>query len=1373
MLLSCTMAYAQSTDDFITTWTVSSSNLTITIPTNSNKTYDYIVDWGDGSEASEGLTGDATHTYASAGTYTVSISGTFPQIYFNNSGSKDNIVSIEQWGNIQWESMFKAFKGCSNLTLNATDAPDLSNATSLVQMFRNATSLTTNEAMNTWNTSTITNMWNVFNGATNFNQDISNWDVSNVTKMGSTFRNTSFNQDLSNWDISNVTTMQTMFTNSKLSPANYDKILIGWASLPSLQSDVNFGVNGLTYCSGATARQTIIDTYNWSFNSDIQDCSFITTWLVPSDNYEIKIPTTGSGYDYTVDWGDGTIEANFTGNAKHTYATAGTYTVKVSGDFPRIHFNGQNSANDILTIEQWGDIQWETMDEAFYDCVNLTLHASDAPDLSQVKNMNQMFWGATSMNSDLNHWDMSNVEETNAMFYEASAFNGDISSWNLSNVNNMRYMFFKAHSFNGDISNWDVSNVTNMEFLFYEAESFNGELNNWNTSSVTNMRSMFNRASSFNQDLSNWDVSNVISMRYTFSSASSFNQSLADWDISRVRFAMGMLNNSNLSTYNYDKTLTGWAQLNLFYNIEIGAAGLTYCYSFEDRESIENNGIRFIDDLHECNDFTSTWQVNSDGESITIPTNSDYTYDYRIDWGDGSDASEGVTGDATHTYATAGTYTIRILGDFPAIRFQNSASQDNILEITQWGEIEWESMHMAFSGCSNLQVTASDAPDLSNSPSLFGIFSFASSFDQDISHWDVSIIEDMRFMFYETPFNQDISNWNTSNVTQMNGMFAYTTAFNQDISSWDLANVESMHSLFRSAAAFNQDISSWNTAKVTTMYRMFYEASVFDQSLANWDISSVALAEGMFDNSGLSTLNYDATLAGWTKLDLVDGLTIGVEGLEYCDGSSRQNIIDNQGWTFDGDAQGCTDAFTSTWNVSAGENIIILINDAQTYDYNYTIYWGDGSADTGLTEHTSHTYTDAGTYTIRITGDFPAIYFNNAGSKTNIQDITQWGSIEWETMENAFKGCSNLTISAEDAPDLSRVTSLKGMFQNSGIVSGNLNNWNVSNVTNMSYMFNGASSFNEDLNDWDVSNVTTMAFMFTNANAFNGNVSAWNISSLTQADQLFYNASAFDQNLGNWDISNITSITQFIAGTNLSITNYDATLIGWAGLSLHTGQQFMATGLTYCNGSTARQYIKDTYHWSFYSDNYECKPFTSTWTVADGETITIPTNSSFDTYNYDVDWGDGSTPSSGETGDASHTYTTAGTYTIEISGDFPAIYFNKNGNHDNITDITQWGTIAWESMDYAFYGCSNLNISATDAPNLLNTTSMRYTFSEDTTLTADLNHWNVSTITDMYSIFREATNFNGDISDWDMSNVTDMSYICRVPTSNILIKSCG
>ena len=54
-------------------------------------------------------------------------------------------------------------------------------------------------------------MLSAFHYALNFDQDISNWDVSNVTEMGAMFAGTNFNQDISNWDVSSVTNMNGMF----------------------------------------------------------------------------------------------------------------------------------------------------------------------------------------------------------------------------------------------------------------------------------------------------------------------------------------------------------------------------------------------------------------------------------------------------------------------------------------------------------------------------------------------------------------------------------------------------------------------------------------------------------------------------------------------------------------------------------------------------------------------------------------------------------------------------------------------------------------------------------------------------------------------------------------------------------------------------------------------------------------------------------------------------------------------------------------------------------------------------------------------------------------------------------------------------------
>jgi surface protein len=101
-----------------------------------------------------------------------------------------------------------------------------------------------------------------------FNQDIGNWNTKNVTDMGDMFGYSVFNQNLGAWDVSKVTTLASFSTGS-FSQTNYDKILSGWSDINvstgevGLQSSVTFGMGTTTY-TDATARQYLIDTYNWT-----------------------------------------------------------------------------------------------------------------------------------------------------------------------------------------------------------------------------------------------------------------------------------------------------------------------------------------------------------------------------------------------------------------------------------------------------------------------------------------------------------------------------------------------------------------------------------------------------------------------------------------------------------------------------------------------------------------------------------------------------------------------------------------------------------------------------------------------------------------------------------------------------------------------------------------------------------------------------------------------------------------------------------------------------------------------------------------------------------------------------------------------------
>uniref|UniRef100_UPI00296E781F BspA family leucine-rich repeat surface protein n=1 Tax=Flagellimonas baculiformis TaxID=3067310 RepID=UPI00296E781F len=286
--------------------------------------------------------------------------------------------------------------------------------------------------------------------------------------------------------------------------------------------------------------------------------SFVTTWKTEAANEEILIVLSNAyTYDFTVDWGDGTVEQiNTAGDISHVYASAGTHTVAIKGQLPAVSFSGEGDPNPakLLTVEQWGSIQWKNMNSTFAYCSNMVLNATDKPDLSQVTDMAHMFRNAAAFNNDLSDWDTSNVTNMSLMFYGSTSFNGDLSGWDTSSVTDMAHMFRNATAFNKDLSDWDTASVTDMARMFYGATSFNGDISGWDTSKVTDMARMFYEAASFNGDIGDWDTSNVTDMGLMFTEATSFNGDISGWDTANVTDMSYMF----FGATEFNSDISGW-----------------------------------------------------------------------------------------------------------------------------------------------------------------------------------------------------------------------------------------------------------------------------------------------------------------------------------------------------------------------------------------------------------------------------------------------------------------------------------------------------------------------------------------------------------------------------------------------------------------------------------------------------------------------------------------------------------------------------------------------------------------------------------------------------------------------------------------------
>jgi surface protein len=282
---------------------------------------------------------------------------------------------------------------------------------------------------------------------------------------------------------------------------------------------------------------------------------FKTEWVPDDDSITIPVYShLGYSYNYDITWtnltdGSGGGSANgLTDSYTIKSLTPGdTYEIAISGTFPAISLGfGGNMGAELRKVTQWGDIHWLTFEQSFGNCPNLTITATDAPDLTEVTNMTFAFWNCSSLTTvpSMNSWDMSNVKTTYGMFSGASNFNANIGSWVLSSDTTLSLMFEYASNFNQDIGSWDVSNVRQMNRTFAYASVFNQYIGGWNTSKVWRTTEMFLSASAFNQDIGNWDMSKVESCDAMFREALSFNQDISSWNVSNVVKMGGMFENA-------------------------------------------------------------------------------------------------------------------------------------------------------------------------------------------------------------------------------------------------------------------------------------------------------------------------------------------------------------------------------------------------------------------------------------------------------------------------------------------------------------------------------------------------------------------------------------------------------------------------------------------------------------------------------------------------------------------------------------------------------------------------------------------------------------------------------------------------------------
>ena len=446
---------------------------------------------------------------------------------------------------------------------------------------------------------------------------------------------------------------------------------------------------------------------------------------------------------------------------------------------------------------------------------------------------------------------------------------------------------------------------------------------------------------------------------------------------------------------------------------------------------------------------------STNSTTISLPLESSGDYDFVVYWGDGNSSVVTAWNSAnkTHTYGVSGIYEIDIVGKIHGFRINNQGDREKLINITGWGGLLLGNSGNYFQGATNfVNITAGDV-NLSGVSDFNSMFHKASNFNGDIGSWNVSGATNMNSMFgFATAFNRDIGDWDVSGVTDMGSMFNYASAFNQDIGDWDVGRVTQIGYLFGDAPAFNQNLTKWRVCQVTN--RLEYDGGASAWSSANkpkWNepcVKSVDSVEGNYLKGGVVNIviefSENVSVTGVPKLELrFDG---GNKNATYVSGSGTTNLtfryvvqsgdvanrLDYVGVNslkLDGGVINATDdgndavltlpsrdslksvknvsvmggvgVFTTTWNTSAtnwessnSNQIRLPLYDGG--DYDFTVYWGDGSSSEVTawnSANKTHTYGSSGIYTINIIGKLDGFRFNYKGDRLKLINISSWGGV--------------------------------------------------------------------------------------------------------------------------------------------------------------------------------------------------------------------------------------------------------------------------------------------------------------------------------------------------------------------------------------------
>lgn len=1167
----------------------------------------------------------------------------------------------------------------------------------------------------------VTNIDNMFENCTIFDQDISGWDTSRVTSMKETFKGCNgFNQDISAWDVSKVTTMESAFAEC----TSFNQDISKWNTLSLTNLSHTF--------AGCSSFNSPLNNWNVSQVTKL-DRTFAgaTSFNQPLSNWNV-------GMTYTL---------------RECFAGA-------------VNFNQDISAWNVERVE---DMQYTFAGASSF---NQDLSVWDT---ASLLNLEGTFKDAVLFNSDLSLWNTSQAVTLSSTFQGATSFNQPLNDWNVSKVSTMQSTFSGATAFNQPLNDWDVSNVSGsfpMYGMFEGATLFNQDLSSWCVPDVEYINKFDEGAVSWSEPRPPWGYCGlqvVSSLQFTITTG----DVAPDKDRLTIGFPEGMPGTfkilrdgvlTNTSPDGYDSDI-----MNQYGNIAIYVPPNT-TRTFTLQASAPVAQLKYYTD-----NTKSTNKIAIDAFSDNI-----LRYEFSIQNADLT-VPQTLPVHITSMFAMfkdSNRFNQDLSGwDVSRITNATDAFRDCVAfngDVGTWRLDKLGNAQRMFKGCKVFNQPLNDwrFPELRVAIEMF---SGCSAFNQDLNSWNVSGIRDFEGMFSGcTVFNGTITDWDMTGAAVLHKMFYNCRAFNQPIGNWNVASVSNFDGMFSYAISFNQDISTWDMSgvkNVNGLANMFAQATGFNQDLSTWNVLKVPSRPYEFD-SGL-TATWTLPRPKWGT----DGKPITVPPIVPYDSNSF-NVLIEQTETQSPTIVNITlnlNQDASDWEVWIGNEMIAspqyakapvtVSNNTITIpnSNNRTQIAVKGSMSTvALLMASPVAYTSLGKITTSVINYSPTINSYRFTVKESALTVPDTLPGHITSLSEMFKGCTNI-LSDISGWDTSNIMYATSMLNGATNFNQDLSGWNVVNIKSK------PTSFDDYCNSWtlprpiwgsdgskvELPNYTPMEFNVTTTDAEH------------YSEGLSFEVHGLESDYFIL-IDDVTRVDAETSHPSVSITNYgsySAIKINNIGVNKVVNYKFYTKGslfniVSMNPGSIANvDMVSFSDHISKYTLYMNDTPFKAP-AVLPKHITSLDNMFSGNVFDQDLSgW------------DTSHV-----TSMVETFKGCNA--FNSPLDTWDVSDVTtmkgmfneckvfnqplnSWDVSSVLNMNEMF-----ISAHAFDQPlnnwKVDKVTTMREMFKYAYVFNQDISMWNMTGVTDISEMFYQAMKFNQPLNAWNVSDVTNMSGLFSI-----------